>query len=362
MNRPSFHPVAWLAWSVASIVLVMVLDTPVASLTAVAAATVVAARFAARGPEGRTVRVMLRVGIGIIAVRIVLFGLTGHTGETIVATLPSIELPRILGGMQLGGAITGEVLAHEAAEGLRIAAVLVCGGVFLSVVPTYAMLRMMPRFLFEAGLVVGIALSFVPVLLQSAQDVRDAQRLRGHRFRGLRSLRPLVAPVLSSAIERALSLAGSMEARGYGRAANPVPAAARVASLAGLLCIAVGGGLLLFGRGLTGGSVLVAGMVAAVAGARGAGRAVVRSRMPKDGAGPWDIAFVVAALVPAVAAIGLADTSGAQWYAYPSVTWPRVDPFVVFAAATLVVPVPLASLRSARVRRFGATTLPEAAR
>lgn len=208
----------WLAWLGAGFAVVLTCTSPVVTLTAIACAALTGAACARRAPEGRSVWLFLKIGLAFCAMRVVLFGLTGHVGATTLVHLPSLTLPRWLGAFTLGGRITAEELAQQGAEGLRIAALLVVIGVFLSAVETSRVLRLVPRGLHQAGLVVSIALAFVPSMVRMVAEVRDAQRLRGERFRGLRSLRTLVGPVLAGALERSLDLAASMESRGYGRA------------------------------------------------------------------------------------------------------------------------------------------------
>src|SRR5205823_6608529 len=83
-------------------------------------------------------------------------------------------------------------------------------------------------------LVVSIAFAFVPGMIRTVRDVRDAQRLRGER--GLRRLAPsLAVPVLGLSLERALLLAESMDARGYGTVA--APASSRRVLVGGLLAL-----------------------------------------------------------------------------------------------------------------------------
>jgi energy-coupling factor transport system permease protein len=84
----------------------------------------------------------------------------------------------------------------------------------------------------------------VPQMVLSAREIREAQRIRGHRFRGLRDLLPLVMPLLASSLERAIQLAETMEARGFASAVQPLSSRAALASqagtLAGLLALLAG--------------------------------------------------------------------------------------------------------------------------
>jgi hypothetical protein len=73
-------------------------------------------------------------------------------------------------------------------------------------------LRATPAFLFHAGVIISIAVTFVPQMVLGAKEIRQAQRIRGHRFRGIRDLLPLILPLLARA-QRAIQLAETMEAR-----------------------------------------------------------------------------------------------------------------------------------------------------
>jgi energy-coupling factor transport system permease protein len=349
-----FNAKAWLAWSAAAATVVLSIGDPLVTATAFVALAWVASTFARGGPEGRAYILLLKVGLAVTLIRVVLFSITGHTGPTTLFTLPVVGLPRWLGGFSVGGRVTAEVLAQEAAEGFAIAAFLMCFGVFVSVVETYRVLRLLPRFLFEAGLVVGIALSFVPTLLRTTSAVRDAQRLRGHRFRGLRSWRALVTPVLAGALERSISLAESMESRGYGRTtpgAHAVEARARVWLLGGLLGLAVGGGLALGGRGTGGIALSIAALAATAIGLRSLSRTVPRTAVRPERSTPWDRGLVLASAAIAAAALFLRRNADAHWYPYPAVHLPGIHPALIAVAAALVVPVPLAAARRAALRR-----------
>ena len=349
-----FHAKAWVAWVAAASVTIISLDNPFATATALGALLVVAAGFGSRAPEGRSIALFLKFGVIFLLLRVLLFGLTGHTGDTTVFTLPAVALPTWLGGFAVGGRVTAEVVAQQAADGAKIATFLVCFGVFLAVVETYRVLRLLPRFLFEAGLVVSIALAFVPVMLRRASDVRDAQRLRGHRFRGLRSLRPVVVPVIADGLERSLTLAASMESRGYGRARSEgTDARARLWVLAGMCALTAGGGFALFGR-RSGIPVAVAGAIAIGLGLHRMSRAVERTRFRPDPLVVWDIALITASVVAAAAAIAVRALPAAHWYAYPAVHQPAFDLRLIVVAASIAAPAAIAAARSARIARIAA--------
>ena len=79
---------------------------------------------------------------------------------------------------------------------------------------------MAPRAFYDLGVVVLIALTYVPQTMQQWQRIREAQAIRGHRWRGVRDWQPLVIPLFIGGLERAMALAEAMVARGYGATAR----------------------------------------------------------------------------------------------------------------------------------------------
>jgi energy-coupling factor transport system permease protein len=66
-------------------------------------------------------------------------------------------------------------------------------------------------------LTVALATRLIPTLERDAAGFVEALRGRGVVVEGLRGRSRLLAPLVASSLERALNLAESMEARGYGR-------------------------------------------------------------------------------------------------------------------------------------------------
>jgi energy-coupling factor transport system permease protein len=104
------------------------------------------------------------------------------------------------------------------------------------------LLRLTPAFVYEAGLALSIGLTFVPQMMVSAREIREAQLVRGHRMRRARDALPFVMALLTTGLERSFALAESMESRGFGRA-RALPGrrdlwykGLAVLGLAGVLC------------------------------------------------------------------------------------------------------------------------------
>jgi energy-coupling factor transport system permease protein len=370
-DRPQgFHAVAWCLWAVAAAVVATAVESPFALPVLLGALAAVAGAAALPGPEARSFAALLRLGLVLAVARVVLFGLTGHAGATTLARLPEVRLPAWAGGLALGGPVTAEVLLQATLEGLRLAALLGVLGAFLSVTDLYRVLRLLPRFLTEAALVLTIGLAFAPTLARAAAEVRDAQRLRGHRLRGLRSLVPFATGVLAVALDRSVTLAESMEARGYGRrleGAARLEARARALVLAGVLALAAGGALWLFDRGPRVATAVVAlgGVGTVVAGCRALSRVVPRTRMRPERWTAWDVAVAGGAAATAAGAIALRALAPAQavYAPHPRVAWPPLAPGPVAVAAAVALPAVLLACREAllaRASRHPTTAAPAA--
>jgi len=234
------HPGAWWLWALALATAASRTTNPLllGLLLAVAGHVVVARRTDA--PWARAFVVFLKLGLVVVAIRVVAQVLLGHHGDGItLVTLPVLPLPDWAAGVEIGGPITAEASLAALVEGMRLAAVLACIGAANALANPKRLLAAMPGALYEVGVAVVVALSFAPSLVASVTRIRAARRLRGRPDRGLRGMISVALPVLEDALERSLDLAAAMDSRGYGRQA-PVSRAARRTTatliLAGLAC------------------------------------------------------------------------------------------------------------------------------
>ena len=210
-------------------------NDPLLLLTIAAVAAVVVAARRGRAPWARAYGLLLKLGLFTVVVTMLLQILLGarYPGPQAVH-LPSASLPHWLGGISLGGTITGEAMLNAFVSGLRLAVLIACFGAANALAHPARLVRILPAALYEVGVAVVVALTFVPQLAESVVRVRAAQRLRGRSITGLRGLRGLLVPVLEEGLERAIALAASMDSRGYGRRAQQ-PKLTRRISAAGVL-------------------------------------------------------------------------------------------------------------------------------
>lgn len=203
------HTIAWLTWAASAAVAALLIRNPsylgIVALSAGLVYVTVGENAPLRSGWGG----LLKLGLFIWAVTIPMNALMAHTGNIVLFTLPP-KWPII------GGNITLEAVVYGAVSGLSLWTLLLIFAAFNLAVDASQLLRVTPSFLYQAGVVTSIALTFVPQMLISAREIREAQRLRGHRFRGLRDLLPLFVPLLTTSLERAIQLAESIESRGFG--------------------------------------------------------------------------------------------------------------------------------------------------
>jgi energy-coupling factor transport system permease protein len=231
--------------------------------------------------------------------------------------------------------------------GVRLWALILVFGAFNAVVDHYSLLRRTPRMLFHAGLATTIALAFVPQVIMQLGAIRDAQRIRGHRFRSWRDGLPLVVPLLSGGLERSIQLAEAMDARGYGRTA-PADGTHRleIVLIGGLTLLALG---LYFGftgdaRGwlAVGAALLLVGAVLYRYGA-----AVSRTRYLRERWRGRDTIAALASLVLLVALtwLRLERAGGLLYTPLPRVTLPAFEPATGALLLLLSVPALLELIR-----------------
>jgi len=228
-----YHVGAWVAWLVAAAVPAFMLRNPLYLILVLGAAWIVYAALGRSSSIGSSWGSFVKVGVFFFALAIPFSALSMHAGQIVLFSLPA-SWPII------GGPVTLEAVIAGAVNGLALLTILIVFAAFNAVVDHYQLLRATPAFLFQAGVVISIAITFVPQMVLSAKEIRQAQRIRGHRFQGVRDLLPLVIPLLANGLERAIQLAETMEARGFGGAVDPLSHRQALLSQAGTLGALIG--------------------------------------------------------------------------------------------------------------------------
>jgi len=336
---------AWWIWALGLAAAASRTTNPLLLLLIVAAAAFVVAARRPMTTWARGFRAYLIFGLVVVAIRTVFhIVLGGGYGETVLVELPEIALPEWTAGIRIGGAVTAEGLASAVYDGLRLATLLVCVGAAVTLADPRRLLKSLPGALYEAGLVVIVAVSMAPTLIESAVRVRRARQLRGSSARGLRAFRSIAMPVLDQALGRAVALAAAMDARGYGRVGSLTAGARRTSAallLAGLLglCLAAYGLLDAATPGTVAVPALVVGVAASVTGLVIGSRRMVRSRYRPDRFDPRSA--LVAGCGVAIATLFFLTEFSGDPVSHPStfpLVWPQLALLPLLGIAVAALP------------------------
>jgi len=156
----------------------------------------------------------LRIGLYTAVLLIVINALVSGNGLTVLweATWGPLHLRLTLQGIAFG-----------IGSALRLLVVITAFALYVVVLDQDEQLSLISRLSFRSGLVASLATRMFPVLSRDAARISDAQRARGveldlgRRRDRARARIPLLAALLTRSLERAMDVAESMEARGYGR-------------------------------------------------------------------------------------------------------------------------------------------------
>jgi energy-coupling factor transport system permease protein len=204
----------------------------------------------------------------------------------------------------------------------------------------------LPAALYELGVTITVAVTVAPQLVESAQRVNRARKLRGDALRGRHAIRGIAMPVLHDALDRSFLLAAAMDSRGYGRSSELPRRVRRTTAallLAGLLGLCLGTYSLLDTSTprFLGAPTLALGIALAAAGLALGGRRIRRTQYRPD---PWRfpewstaISGVLAAAT--VIAAGIHDASALNPSLFP-LAWPTLP--IVPAAGILCALAPVA--------------------
>jgi len=330
----------WLLWALTVLVAASSCRNP---LYAVLLLLIVALTDVSFGPhkERRGLPSLFRFAALAVSLAAAFNALTVHFGETILFRLPG-WLPL------LGGRVTVEALVFGLINGLNLTVIFGGFSVFNRVTPVHDLARLAPQAFHEAGVVVSIALTFMPETNRSLNRIREAQAVRGHRVRGLRDWLPIVVPLLVSGLERSMGLAEAMVARGYGAMSDRShPLRLQLLLAMGLLALLLGWLGWLFFPAWTGPalSVLAAGVCLVVGAVWLAGKDVPRTRYRsrrwriRDTLVALGSGLTLAAVQLPIPVIGR-DTL--YYSPYPRLSMPTFHPLMGLLLLGLLVPAAVA--------------------
>lgn len=339
----SFAAQAWLFWLVSITSITLVTRNPFYILIILLVARIV--NSACSLAESRVRIHFWRLAFVIVSLSILFNLLMVRVGQTVLFSLPP-------NWWLIGGTKTLEAAVYGAISGLTLVSLLAIFLAFNESVPVSDLVRLTPRAMANVGLIVLLAVTYVPETINQLHRIREAQALRGHRLRGLRDWQPIVIPLLIGGLERSMGVAESMVSRGYGSTSNiKQPAAIQFGLLIGLLFTFVGW-LLTFRSVLTGMILVFAGTALVIGLVIWSGKDVSHTRYrPK----PWktrDWLLIVLSVIPMLLVflpIPFVDNSTMFYTPYPKLMLPPFDVFVGLALVLLAAPAILIELSTEHV-------------
>ncbi|NOZ70639.1 MAG: energy-coupling factor transporter transmembrane protein EcfT [Chloroflexi bacterium] len=241
-----FHPYTWLLWLAAAAGAALLVRNPLYLLITLLAVVFVYSTLIQRQRHEQTRahqpyvlawRTVFRLVLFIWGLTILFNALSVHLGDVVLFRLPR-SWPLI------GGPITLEAALYGFVTGLSFTTLILAFMTMNIAVSPHTLLRLTPAFAHHAGVAVTIAISFIPQTFVAWQEIREAQRLRGYHVRGLRDMQPLFVSLLANGLERAIQLAESMDARGFGGHMAAISGRERwllgLSSMGGLVLLLIG--------------------------------------------------------------------------------------------------------------------------
>lgn len=325
----SLTPHTWLIWLIAAATVTIIARNPLYSLIMLGVAGIMYNRVRPRGASFPFN--WFRLGGLMLFIPAVFYALSLHSGNTILARLPA-QWPLI------GGPLTLEAMFLGASNGLLLLALLVLFATFNRAVASTDLIRLTPRALHHLGIVVLIALTYVPETTAQWRRIREAQAIRGYEPKGWRGWRPLLLPLLVSGLERAMDVAEAMVARGYGATDERPQSVRRQTVMLVGLAAAFLGWFLIFAGSLWGWLLMVTGV-----GLLGwlvwrAGRAVTFTRYQTTTWQRADTWVIITTLIPLLVLFWLTPT--ALFYTpFPQLTLPPFQPLFGLTLLALLMPL-----------------------
>jgi energy-coupling factor transport system permease protein len=277
-------PLTWWLLAISMAIVAGVSQSALTQLLICAGALITILLFREEAPWSRSVKFYMFLA-GFVVVARVLFRIVfniQNPEDTTALDIPGFSVNLGFGPpVELFGAVGIQALVGGATDGLRLAAIILSIGMASSLANPRTLLKSTPSALYEIASAISVAINLAPQMISSLQRVQKARSLRG-RSKGLGSMAGTVIPVLEDAIDSSLSLAASMDSRGFGRRGNmskSLVLSARLSSLMAVGFLSIGSFTLLVGQTQTLGWVLIGvGIMASFASIRINSKSQIRTR------------------------------------------------------------------------------------
>ncbi len=330
------HPWAWLIWFSAAVVLSLSTRNPLYALILIGVARLAGELHGRQDP-------MIGLSFGRMAAVILLFStiyaaLFIHIGDHVIYSLPDWPL--------IGGAITLEAIADGLRNGIILLTLITIFLAFNAIIPVSVLVRLIPASLKDIGVVLLVAITYVPETRHQLRRIREAQAIRGHEVRGLRDWRPVIVPLLVAGFERSLRLSETMVARGYGSTTRTEHKLWKRGGLLSVTGIALTGWLILWAGFQLGWLLIILAISLLALLILLNPSQIKRTRYHRYEWSTQDwllIATALLALAAATLPIPFIDKASLSYLPYPTLSFPDFDIFIGMALALMAIPAIMSS-------------------
>jgi len=281
----------------------------------------------------------VRVAAIMAVIGVVFNALTVHAGDRVLVTLPS-AWPVI------GGDLTGNAIVYGLVSSLAFFTLVVIGTTLSPMLRWTELTRVLPRRVMPLAVAGSVAWAFLPQLGTAAREIRETQIARGQTAHGPRELVSLVVPLLGGGLDRAMTTAEALEARGFGVALEgggaPSQPWRRVSLLAGLFLLLIAAYGIAVGEATPWGIGALPAIVLLALGVRGGEVTARQTTRYRSHRRTWRDGVVLVASVIAFGMVVVRWFMGADAFRfdpYPSIVAPGVDLIAMLALALTVAPV-----------------------
>ena len=213
----NLHPISWWLWSALLATTLVRLQNNSISILVIALVSVIVYFLKSDGPWADSFKWAVKLALFVISFRVFIGIIIGvPVPGTTLFVIPEIPLPNWMAGITLGGVVTWQRISATLLESIGIASIIVLFGAATALTNPRSLLRSMPPIFYEVAMVLVIATSLTPQLVENLKRIRIAQRLRGISSNRFWSWRQIAMPLLEDSLARALDLAAAMDSRGYG--------------------------------------------------------------------------------------------------------------------------------------------------
>ena len=247
MNKKAdaVHPGSWWLFGLALAMAAGVTNSIFVALTVCAVSLFLSRTLRTEAPWAKSIGFYVALATSIVLIRIgfrVIFN-SGLETSNIAFELNDLNLNLGFGpSVHLLGAVSWFTLQAATLDGLRLAAIVLSIALANTLANPRKLLKSTPGALYEVATAISVAINLAPQLIESLNRASRARKLRG-RSKKIGALAGTVIPVLEDTLDRSLSLAASMDARGFGRRGSLSKAqqvSVRVLSLTSLAFFAIG--------------------------------------------------------------------------------------------------------------------------